>query len=220
MQYCEKCRAQILGEKQMCPLCQGELTGAPEGEDSFPRAPLRLAPHRLLLRLLALGSVAAVVVCAAVDFSFPRGVRWSVFVAAGLASAWVAVGVAVRKRRRPLKAVLWQMCALSLLALAWDHWTGGWGWSVDFVLPILYMCTMVTMTVIARLMRLLPQDCLLYLVLSVLFGVIPLVLLVCGVPRVIYPSVVCAASSLIFLAALLLFEGGAMRDELARRLHI
>ena len=77
MLYCGKCKVHVTGTPRRCPLCQGELTGAPEGEDSFPRVPLRLAPHRLLLRLLALGSVAAVVVCAAVDFSFPRGVRWS-----------------------------------------------------------------------------------------------------------------------------------------------
>ena len=58
MLYCGKCKVHVTGTPRRCPLCQGELTGAPEGEDSFPRAPLRLAPHRLLLRLLALGSVA------------------------------------------------------------------------------------------------------------------------------------------------------------------
>ena len=54
MLYCGKCKVHVTGTPRRCPLCQGELTGAPEGEDSFPRAPLRLAPHRLLLRLLLL----------------------------------------------------------------------------------------------------------------------------------------------------------------------
>lgn len=220
MLYCKKCGVHIAGEARRCPLCQGELSGTPEEADCFPELPVRTAAFDLLLRLLALGSVAMTAICVAVNFSFPGRGWWSAFVAAGLASAWLTIGIAVWKRRRPLKAVFWLVCALSLLALAWDYGTGGRGWAIDFVLPILYTCTMVAMTAAARLLHLRPQDYLLYLSLSVLFGIIPVILLACGALAVIYPSVICAVVSVISLAALLLFERNAMWDELVRRLHL
>jgi len=176
--------------------------------------------HPLLFRLLTLGTVAAAVICASVLLCLPEHGAAALSAMAGAASGWVTVWIAVKKRARPLKAVFWQACALSALVLAWDYGTGRRGWSVDLVLPILYICTMLAMAVIARVLRLGPSDYLLYLVLNILLGLIPLVLLLAGALRVRYPSVICAAVSVILLAALVLFEGPALKGELLRRLHL
>jgi len=137
-----------------------------------------------------------------------------------LASGWLTIGIAVKKRGRPLKSVFWQVCVLSILVLAWDYGMGWRGWSLNYVLPILYICTMFAMAVIARILRLSPADSLLYLVLNILLGLVPLVLLLCGALRVVYLAVICAAVSAIFLAVLILFEGPALKGELLRRLHL
>ena len=55
---------------------------------------------------------------------------------------------------------------------------------------------------------------------NILLGLIPLVLLLCGLLRTVYPAVICAAVSVIFLAVLILFEGPALKGELLRRLHL
>jgi len=184
----------------------------------YPDIPF--AGRQLLFRLLALASVTVVVLCAAVLLCAPE-FHVAVFsVIAGLASGWLAVGIAVKKWGRPLKAVFWQVCILSLLALAWDYGTGWRGWSLDFVLPILYICTLLAMAVIARVLRLGPSDYLLYLVMNILLGLVPLVLLLGGTLRVKYPAVICAAVSVILLAVLVLFEGPALKGELLRRLHL
>ncbi len=221
MRYCEKCRVQVIGTSPFCPLCQGPLTDETEGnEDVYPDIPLAGKPHQLLFRLLALGSVIAVVLCVALLFCLPEYGVVALSGMAGLASGWLAVGIAIKKRGKPLKAVIWQACVLSILVLAWDYGTGPRGWSLDFVLPILYTCTMLAMAVIARVLHLRPADYLLYLVLNILLGLVPLVLLLVGALRVVYPAVVCAAVSVIFLAALILFEGPALKGELLRRLHL
>jgi len=177
-------------------------------------------PHQLLFRLLILGTVTAMVACAAVLFCLPEHGVAALSGIAGLASGWLTVGVAVKKRGKPLKAVFWQVCVLSILVLAWDYGTGYRGWSLDFVLPVLYTCTMFAMALIARILHLRASDYLLYLVLNILLGLIPLVLLLCGVLRVVYPAVISAAVSTIFLAALILFEGHALKGELMRRFHL
>ncbi len=221
MYNCEKCGVRVIGSPPCCPLCQGPLTGEPDGSgDVYPDIPFAGKPHQTLFRLLVLGTVAAVVACAAALLCLPERSVAALSGIAGLASGWFTVGIAVRKRAKPLKAVFWQICVLSILALAWDHGTGWRGWSLDYVLPILYTCTMLAMAVIARVLRLRPTDCLLYLVLNVLLGLVPLVLLLAGTLRVAYPAVICAAVSTILLAALVLFEGRALKSELLRRLHL
>lgn len=221
MYYCEKCAVRVIGSPPCCPLCQGPLTGKADGDgDVYPEIPFAARPHQLLFRLLVLASVIAAVACVAVLLCLPGHGAAALSGMAGLASGYLTVGIAVKKRGKPLKAVFWQVCLLSLLALAWDHGTGWRGWSIDYALPVLYTCTMAAMAVIARLMRLLPSDYLLYLVLNILLGLAPLVLLLRGAVQVAYPSVICAAVSVIFLAALILFEGPALKGELLRRLHL
>lgn len=221
MYYCEKCGVRVTGAPPCCPLCQGPLTGKADGSgDVYPDIPFEARPRQLLLRLLVLASVAAAVACLAVLLCLPGHGAAALSGMAGLASGWLTVGIAVKKRGKPLKAVFWQVCLLSLLALAWDYGTGWRGWSVNYALPVLYTCTMAAMAVIARLLHLLPSDYLLYLVLNILLGLAPLVLLLRGAVHVAYPTVICAAVSVIFLAVLVLFEGPALKGELLRRLHL
>ncbi len=219
MRYCEKCGVRVIGSPPYCPLCQGPLAGEAE-EDVYPEIPFAGKPHQLLFRLSALGTVIAAVGCAAALLCLPDHRAAALSVLAGLASGWLTVGVAFKKRGRPMKAAFWQVCAATVLIPAWDYGTGWRGWSLDYALPILYTCTMLAMAAIAALLRLGASDCLVYLVLNILLGLTPLILLLCGVVRAAYPAVVCAAVSVVFLAVLILFEGPALKGELIRRLHL
>ncbi len=220
MQYCEKCGVYVMGTLQNCPLCQGPLSGEsdPEG-DVYPNIPLSRLSH-VLPRVLILASAIAAAACTTVFLVSPRFQWEALAVLAGLGSGWFTVGIAVKKRKKPFQAVFWQICALSLLAVAWDVGTGFRGWSLDFVLPILYVCTMLAMTATARILHFQVQDYLVYLMMDILLGLLPLLLLLCGVLRVVYPAAVCIAVSLVLLAALILFEGPALKGELLRRLHL
>jgi len=221
MRYCEKCGVHVTGTLRTCPLCQGPLSGGPDpAGDVYPNVPLSGKLNAPLLRLLILASVAVAAACAAALLCAPQYGWAALSVLAGLGSGWLTVGIAVKKRRKPFKAVFWQICLLSLLSVAWDLGTGFRGWSLDFVLPILYACTMLAMTLTARLLRLQVQDYLVYLVMDILLGLLPLIFLLCGMLRVVYPAAVCVAVSLVLLAMLILFEGPALKGELLRRLHL
>ena len=220
MRYCEKCGVYVMGTLQSCPLCQGPLSGEPDPEgDVYPNIPLS-RPSYVLLRALILVSVIGAAACAAVLLIWPHFLWAALAFLAGLGSGWLTVGIAVKKRKKPFQAVFWQSCALSLLAVAWDVGTGFRGWSLDFVLPVLYACTMLAMTAAARILRLQVQDYLVYLMMDILLGLLPLLLLMCGALRVVYPAAICIAVSLVLLAALILFEGPALKGELRRRLHL
>lgn len=220
MLYCNKCKIHLAGMYKQCPLCQADLTGTPESVGTeLPEIPQAAKPYLLLLRLIALGTVIAAAICVAVNLSI-GGDGWSAFVIAGIASLWLIFGISVKKKGNLSKSILWQVFVVSLLALAWDLWTGFHGWSIDYVLPILFTCSLIAMSVTAKIMRLQAEDYILYLVLDSMCGLLPLAFILSGALRVVYPSAVCVAASIIFMAALFLFEGRALRDELTRRLHL
>ncbi len=219
MRSCEKCKISVAGALKRCPLCQGDLTGEPLRENPFPW--LTYSRHYSgFLRIVAFVGVVAAAVCIAVNLSLPSGGWWSMFVAAGFGSLWLTLWLVEKKRTNIPKTILWQVALISLLALLWDWWTGWRGWSIDYVVPILCGCTMVIMSLVARILRLRIQDYIIYLILDSILGIVPLILILCGAVRIVYPSAICVAVSIISLASLFIFEGTALRNEILRRLHL
>ena len=219
MLFCEQCQAHVEGSLQRCPLCQSPLTGQPE-ENAYPVLPPAKSSLRLSLRLAALATVAVAAVCSAVNYSLPQTGWWSVFVIAALASTWLVLGVTVRKRGSPMKAVVWQLGVISAVTLLWDLCTGFAGWSLDFVLPIFIPCAQLAAFIVVKALSLRPAEYLFCLTVCILVGFVPLIPLLCGALGVVYPTVICVSISLIALAGLLLFKGSALKDDAVRRLHL
>lgn len=220
MYYCEKCGFSLRGTRKKCPFCQGDLSGEADEEDIFPEIPLKEQQNDSVFRMLALGTLIVAAVCIAINYSWRSYGWWSAFVAAGLFSAWLVVGIAIRKRGNLPKAVLWQVCVNSVLALIWDFCTGFRGWSVDFVIPILYSCSYLMMAAMIGFLHLKPYDYLKYLGWMLFLGVIPFGLLLGGMLRVAWPSVLCVLTSAIGFAVLALFEGAALKAECIRIFHL
>ena len=157
MLFCEQCQAHVEGSLQRCPLCQSPLTGQPE-ENAYPVLPPAKSSLRLSLRLAALATVAVAAVCSAVNYSLPQTGWWSVFVIAALASTWLVLGVTVRKRGSPMKAVVWQLGVISAVTFLWDLCTGFAGWSLDFVLPIFIPCAQLAAFIVVKALSLRPAE--------------------------------------------------------------
>ena len=185
MLYCEKCGVYLSGSMNRCPLCQEKVAGQPE-EDAYLPLPGTARPYGLTVRLAALLTVAALTVCAAVNYCFPEGGWWFLFVAAGLASVWLLTGIAFWKRRNPMKAIAWLLAAVPALVLAWDWRTGFIGWSINFVLPCFIPCMQLAAAGAARVLRLRPADYLFCLGICILAGFLPLIPLFCGALWMIY----------------------------------
>lgn len=192
----------------------------PEKPTVFPRIPLLKHKHSFLFKMLQLGSVAAVLTSAVINWALPSTGYWSLFVIAGVVCMWLCLIFAVRKRSNILKNITYQMniaCALSIL---WDYFTGWYGWSVDFVVPIAFASVMAAITVLNYVFKMQTGDYIIYSFVLVFYGIIPAVFIGLGLVVIIIPSLICVAASLLSLAALLIFEGRNMAAELRRRLHL
>ncbi|WP_444641627.1 DUF6320 domain-containing protein [Caproiciproducens sp. R1] len=221
MMYCKNCGIHLPGKYGCCPLCKGKLTGTPEEAGNvFPMIPPRRETEQILLVWLAFGSVAAAAISTAINLILPSGGWWFLFVLGGIGSIWISLALVLKKRKNIPKTILWQVGLLSVLAFVWDRFTGFHGWSLDYVLPILCTGAMNAMAVIAKVRKLDIQNYILYLIIDCVFGLLSFTLLVMGKIHIIIPTLVCFVSTIIFLAALLFFEGKALLAEIQRRFHL
>lgn len=221
MQYCEKCRVYVSGKKRVCPLCQSELTGVlrPE-EEIFPELPKTKYTGHFLVRLISFIAIAAAVAVVSLDLMLPGTVRWSLFAAAGIACAWVCIMVGIARRHNIMKKITFELLIVTLLAMVWDHFTGQNGWSVDYVLPCCCGAAVIATYVLSKIFKLQARDALFHIVLNGIYGIIPLFFLFTNRLHVVYPSIICAALSILALTAILLFDGRRIKEELTRRLHV
>jgi hypothetical protein len=138
----------------------------------------------------------------------------------GLLSMWLSLTTALRKRYNITKSIMWQVLIVSALAILWD-WRIGWrGWSLDYAIPVLCVAAMLVMYVTAKVMKLSARNYIAYFLLGGLFGVIPVLFILFNLVNVIYPSIISVAVSIIFLSAILIFQGDNIKAELQKRMHI
>lgn len=217
---CESCKIDVLGENKRCPLCHAQLKGAKIRDGAFPQPPPVPRHMRFYLSLAAFFTITFAAVCIAINISATPGRFWSLFVIAGLCSLWVAFANAYYRRGNIPKLILWQVTIIVIIAVLWDLFTGFRRWSIDFVLPIICTAAMVTMFVIAQVRKLDARDYIIYLFMVIAVGFVSLILLAVGALTVALPSVICFTASIIFLAALFLFQGRTMLSEIRRRMHL
>lgn len=220
--YCEYCKVHIADDTSRCPLCQNALKGR-QGPSSavFPNiSPREWKKRKMFLHILQFVSFAVVVLCLTVDALLPQSYKFPWYVAAAVICMWVCLGNALLRRHNIPKNILWLVVWISLLAVAWDKFTGWFHWSVDYVIPALCVTAMVSVAIISRAMGRKLTEYMVYLIIDSLFGVVPLVFLLLGWVNVRWPSILCAAGSVLSMGALWAFQGPDMVEEVKKRLHL
>ncbi|MHC6201698.1 DUF6320 domain-containing protein [Breznakiellaceae bacterium SP9] len=222
---CQKCNVKVSGSSH-CPLCQCPLNGAGDetgtNEPIFPVIPFQLrSGKKSLIRLIAFATIAVATLSVAVNISFQQdGGLWSLFVIAGLASLWSSFLVINDRWWNIPKIIFFQLLLIAVLVLLWDIFTGFYKWSLNFVLPILFSCSMVALAVFAKVRNLKVQDYSVFLGIISLISIFSLLLIVFRIVSIVYPALLCFSLSIISLASLIIFQGKSLLEELQRRLHL
>lgn len=225
VRYCSDCKVTIRGNKDDCPLCGNSLpTKASNNDVSFddevyPEI-LPIFQRHMAIRIMVFISIVTIVASFTIYIIFPTDINWPMLLLFGILSAWLILVLAIRKRYNITKNIMWQVTVISLLSLFWDWETGWRGWSLEYVIPILCVAAMFSMYVIAKVMKLSVRDYIAYFLLDCLFGIVPILFIVFNWIEVLYPSIVCVAVSVIFLFAIIIFQGESIKHELKKRMHI
>lgn len=248
MQHCNNCKVSVRGNKSECPLCGNTLSEKDRGElnmgkdsnantemdlngdvamdmnadpemEIFPNIPPSMK-YYLAKRIMIFITVVSIVLSLVIYVMFPTELHWPLFVIFGLGSMWLSIIVVARKKHNITKNIMRQVLVASLLSVSWDWGTGWKGWSLDYVLPVLYISAIVVMYVTARILNLRARDYIAYFFLDGLFGILPVLFILFRWVNVIVPSLISAAVSVIFLSAILIFQWDKIKEDLEKRMHI
>lgn len=219
MKYCEKCKVSIRGKNANCPLCQNRLSGADE-EELYPCVPTIYRQYELFFKMLIFLTIMTGVLCVAVNLILPDSGFWSLFVVVGIACFWISLMYALQKKDNIPNNITAQVFILSVLSIGWDWFTGCRGWSLNYVIPIACSVAMISLAIIARVTKMPAEDYIVYFIIDIVFGIVPLILYLTGQLGFIIPSVICISLSVLSLSALILFEGKNVLSEMAKNFHV
>ncbi|MEG2564578.1 MAG: DUF6320 domain-containing protein, partial [Bacilli bacterium] len=219
--YCEYCHVTVTDNLQKCPLCQNKLTKQKKIQtSSFPQIPTILKQYNLLFKSLSFLSVITCLISLFINYIVSPKLWWSIFVILGVISAWITVITTIKKRHNLSHSVFYQTITIIGLTITWDILTGWHSWSIDYILPIITIIAIVTSTTINKVMKLKPENTLIYFMLICLLGITSLILLLFNCLTTNYPSIICTIVTTIAISALVIFEGKTLLEELKKRLHL
>lgn len=220
MVLCNHCKVYIRDSKEKCPLCGNILPeDGRRDNDIYPVIRPSFERH-FVIRILVFISIVAIVASYVVYEMLPTSINWPMFVIFGLLSMWLSLSEVLRKRNNITKSIMWQVLIVSLLTILWD-WRIGWrGWSLDYAVPMLCVTGILVMYLTAKIMRLSARNYVSYFLLGGLFGIIPVLFILFDLVNVAYPSMISVAASIIFLSAILIFQGENIKAELQKKMHI
>ena len=158
--------------------------------------------------------------CVATHFTFDVSTGWTVFMSAGIISAWAVIFVGYKKRYNILKNAMWQLVLLSIISVLWDAFTGWYGWSVNYFIPVLCVFILLFMFVVSNVRKDTAREYMIYLVMNCAFGmIIPLLCLGLGWIQYRLLSVFCILISFLCLVAIIMFKGREFKEEMNKKFH-
>lgn len=192
-----------------------------EEKNEFPgHAEDAAQKEKLGIKIFTFVCGAAIILFWMLNFLLPPDFLGAGYSTAGIFCVWMFVMVGYKKRRNILKNGMWQLLIVSIAAVLWDIFTGWYGWSVDFVIPLASLVTLISLFVVSRVCRLESDEYLFYLVQASAFGCLPAILFLAGVVGNHYPSVICSGISILFLLGLGIFKGKELMQEVRKKFRM
>lgn len=222
LNYCDVCCVYVDGSLKRCPLCGKTLTSHPEGETMYPPVKRKRYIDRGTLRddryfylaFIAIGSAALL------NIIFWNGVPWFLAVLTVVVNLWVLLRVTIMSDLFAGTKALCQMAALFAMFFSFDYMDGLRGWSYTYVLPFILGLGTAYIDFYAYFHKPRWRDNLVYAILFLVLGFIPLILYLTGVTSVFWPMALCALASILTILGILKFTIKYLRAELAKRLHM
>lgn len=226
MRTCPECKVLVGGPGGRCPLCGAPLSASDGSGNEAPMYPVfvtgekRRSSFPFLAKIFAFISLLAVCSCTLINLLVNGRMTWSLFVVGAIATAWLTVGLHLLARFNLNYQLLIDLVAVSLFLVLIDRLTGWTRWSVDYVIPILYIGVMITTVVLALVFRVFWREYILSLVAVCVLGLAPLVIFLTGSSPIRFLCLGAALMAAALLIGILFFAGGKFFSEWKRRMNI
>ena len=98
MKHCDKCKIDVRGEFERCPLCQNKLTGESTPYE-FPKVQSFYEKYEKIFKFAILVTSSLSIISIAVNILLPQSGHWSLFVLFGVICFWLTTNICIKKRQ-------------------------------------------------------------------------------------------------------------------------
>ena len=138
MKYCKRCGVEVVGEREVCPLCSSVLhvdEKPARQEDSFPDIAAKRKVRRKVFWICVYICVLIEALLLGLNRIFSPEVRWSLISGAAEAYELLSLSQMLSRRKGHITKLYFQAAAVFLLLLGIDYSLGFHGWSVKYGFP-------------------------------------------------------------------------------------
>lgn len=219
MNKCPKCDMNIHTDNLECPLCGTELSNF-HSNNIFPNIKSKYKNHQLLIKLSFFISLLGAIICLLINYTLTSELTWSIFVILGITSFWLTFIIGIKKRKKFMTLLLFEILSLIALSILWDLNTGFHKWSIVYVFPFLCISYTITFLILRIFTNKIDKDIIIYSYLNSLIGLTPLYFILTHKFKTLWPSITSVSLSILALIFLFIFNHRTLESEIERRLHI
>jgi hypothetical protein len=221
MKYCRKCRLSVNTNSDFCPLCSSGLVPGRQDEcfDKVYPEPGGGRKYNFVFRLFLFLSVAAVSTCLLINILYYSGVLWSLVVIGAIQLLWAAIAYPLIVWRNVGHMITVDAISACILLVIIQTTTRTQGWSLDYVIPFLFVAATTAITFIIMIRRMKWREYALYQFILIIMGLLPAVSVIAGLVKTAWPSIFSAFYSFLTFTGMFIFADKKYKNELIKRFH-
>lgn len=231
MKYCRKCSISVNTGSKFCPLCSSELALNKPGKtekgtadsiyvnnEIYPQ-PDSSKKYNFVFRLFLFLSVAAVSTCLLVNILYYSGMLWSLVVFGAIQLLWAAIVYPLMVKRNMGHMITVDAISVCILLVIIQTTTRTQGWSLDYVIPFLFIAATTAISLIIMIRRMKWREYAMYQFIMMVLGLLPVISAVSGLTRTMWPSIFSAFYSFLTFMGMFIFADKKYKNELIKRFH-
>ncbi|MEG0258163.1 MAG: DUF6320 domain-containing protein [Christensenella sp.] len=222
MNYCDACDVYVDACLECCPLCGKRLTDTPTENELYPHVMKKryVDKHSLTMEYLSFATFVVICTCIIVNLVTWDSHPWFLAVAAPVLYSWVLVRIVVLSDVSAGLKTLLQVVTLTAMFLAFDYVGGGIGWSYTFVMPLILGIGISYIDFYSYLHKSYWRENLLYALLLLILGFIPIILYFAGIKMAVAPFVFSTIASILTILGILRFALRQLKSEMQKHFHM
>ena len=224
MNKCNRCGVIVYDRTEVCPLCKGVLESDGVENDihinEYPNILKKERAWNLILRILLASWVIGTIVMVFVNYQLGHRYWWSVVASASYLYVLSCARLLTHPYAGYLRRTFGVIIGAMLLNVVIDYCSGGYGWSLNYVLPASLFVINLALILLMIINHRNWQSYMILQIFSIFFGCIPLLFIHIGLVTHPLLSEIAFLSSVVLFLGTLIVGGGAARSELKRRFYI
>ena len=217
MKHCNSCNIDINTDEKVCPLCQSRLTGT--CTPIFPVPSIKKLD--LFLNILLYLVIIGIAATGYVDYYPDKAFSYSIYVLCGGISGYILLRYFFKKARKDWISFFFNTSFICMILLAGWYYFTKFQLIMDYIIPGITIFDLVFSTIMAIILKQsYTRKYIHIIVMNVIFGFIPLLLVLLHLAQDPMLAQISMISSVVTILGLIIFDFNSLKEEISRMFFI